>query len=63
MTKDDAKMLWATWGKMIAGGIFMGVGLMTTLKGSINLGVFGTMLTMRDAVPEEFEEIAKKMVD
>lgn len=61
MTKDDAKVLWLTIGKVAVGAAIMGVGFLTTIKGAMNWGVAGTAVTMCEAAPEEYQKIADKL--
>lgn len=61
MTKDDAKVLWLTIGKVAIGTALMGVGFVTTIKGALNWGATGLAFTMYDAAPEEYQKIADKI--
>lgn len=61
MTKNDAKILWLTIGKVAVGAALMGVGFVTTIKGALNWGGIGVAITMYDAAPEEYQKIADKI--
>ena len=61
ITKEDAKVLWLTIGKVAVGSILTGVGLVTALNGAAYWGGTAVAVTLHDAAPEEYQKITDKI--